>query len=245
MKKLFAFGLSVLLLAFTLAGCDSSASGDDTNQGDDGIVRIVRSIDELAALLASLPPNTVKISYLIVLNTSDIMGLRETLFNEPKKYVSLDLSGSKITVLRDSGPSSPTLTSITIPDSLIYENRFLNHFPNLAGINVGAANTVLSSQDGVLYNKNKTALVKYPCGNAASSFSIPDSVTSIGYRAFNLCNSLTSVKFEGTIASASFNSSAFYRLGDLRDKFYATDPAKGTPGIHTRADHSYTWALQL
>jgi len=112
MKKLFAFGLSVLLLAFTLAGCDSSASGDDTNQGDntnqgdDGIVRIVRSIDELAALLASLPPNTVKISYLIVLNTSDIRGLSETLFNEPKKYVSLDLSGSKITDLYDS--SSPS-----------------------------------------------------------------------------------------------------------------------------------------
>lgn len=41
-----------------------------------------------------------------------------------------------------------------------------------------------SDSDGVLFNKDKTILIKYPVGNSRSSYSIPNGVTNIGPGAF-------------------------------------------------------------
>jgi len=69
------------------------------------------------------------------------------------------------------------------------------------------------------------------------SITIPDSVTSIGKGAFWWgCSSLTSVTFQGTITSENFHDAAFE--GDLKEKFYETDPINGTPGTYTRPDSS-------
>jgi hypothetical protein len=91
-----------------------------------------------------------------------------------------------------------------------------------------------------------------------AGITIPDSVTSINYRTFSGCVSLTSVTFQGTIPSSVFiNYSEFFDDGkdlaeyppvfdgDLLAKFYATDPADGTPGTYTRPDgESETWTRQ-
>jgi hypothetical protein len=71
------------------------------------------------------------------------------------------------------------------------------------------------------------------------SITIPASVTRIKSSAFS-DSGLTSVTFQGTIASNDFDTDAFD--GDLRAKFYATDKSKGTPGTYTRPDStSTTW----
>jgi len=75
-----------------------------------------------------------------------------------------------------------------------------------------------------------------------TSVTIPDSVTNISNSAFFVCAYLTSVTFKGTIPVKNFNDDAFYELGDIRDKFYATDKNNGTPGTYTRPDNkSTTW----
>jgi len=67
-----------------------------------------------------------------------------------------------------------------------------------------------------------------------TSVTIPNSVTSIGGWAFTNCTSLTSVTFQGTIASGNFDNDAFGRrgedgyIGDLRDKYLASDGGIGT-----------------
>jgi len=80
------------------------------------------------------------------------------------------------------------------------------------------------------------------------SVTIPSSVTSINWGAFQDCTSLTSVTFEGTISSSKFTakyqgaSTTIYDTfpGDLCDKFYANDPTNGTPGTYTRPNGSST-----
>jgi len=86
---------------------------------------------------------------------------------------------------------STGLINITIPSSVTsigeetfnWEPRLTNRM-NLININVAEGNEIYSSVDGILFNKEKTVLLQYPAGREESSYIIPSSVTTIGYKAF-------------------------------------------------------------
>lgn len=76
--------------------------------------------------------------------------------------------------------------TVTVPK----ETRFIcdgvfHTYEYLTDINVDADNLLFCDIDGVLFNKNKTELICYPCGREAVSYSIPDSVERIGEYAFS------------------------------------------------------------
>ena len=70
---------------------------------------------------------------------------------------------------------------------------------NLEEIIVSADNPVYSSLDGVLYNKDKTELVKWP--DKKLSVTLPESVTSIGDEAFYSCAGMTSIIIPESVTS--------------------------------------------
>ena len=107
-----------------------------------------------------------------------------------------------------------SLTSITIPDSVtsIGDGAF-DGCSKLNQINVDTANTTYSSVNGVLFNKDKTELIRYPAGKTDTSYSIPNSVTSIGGSAFSGCSSLTSVTIPDSVTS--IGGHAFYGCDSL------------------------------
>lgn len=60
----------------------------------------------------------------------------------------------------------------------------------LESIEVDKANSILSSVDGVLFNKDRTHLYSYPAGAKQENYTIPEGTTSIGNSAFAFCESL-------------------------------------------------------
>ncbi len=90
------------------------------------------------------------------------------------------------------------LTSITIPDSVTKIGNYAFYdCSGLREIKVDAGNKNYSSEDGVLYNKEKTELICCPGGK--TSITIPDSVAEIGWGAFSGCRGLTSITIPDSV----------------------------------------------
>jgi uncharacterized repeat protein (TIGR02543 family) len=91
------------------------------------------------------------------------------------------------------------LTNIAIPESVISigDNAFRNCS---ATITVNELNPAYSSEDGVLFNKDKTTLIRCPEGKVGS-YTIPNSVTSIRNSAFYHCYDLISVTIGNSVSS--------------------------------------------
>ena len=95
-----------------------------------------------------------------------------------------------------------SLSSVTIPSSLI-SIEGMNMFASTAisEIKVDAENAYFSSQDGVLFDKEKTTLIKYPCKKADTTYTMPDSVTTIEIYAFYNCFDLVSVNVSNNLTT--------------------------------------------
>jgi len=88
-----------------------------------------------------------------------------------------------------------------------------NYCDRLTNIHVSEANKVYASEKGVLFNKAKTELIRYPFGKKDLSYTIPDSVKSIGNYAFSGCLGLTSVNIPNSVTS--IGDKAFAGCGKL------------------------------
>lgn len=112
-----------------------------------------------------------------------------------------------------------SLVEVTIPETVqgkpfVIDNG-LSGGENLQKINVSPDNKDYTSVDGVLFNKDKTTLIKYPRGKKDTSYIIPDGVTVICNRAFHDCDALKSVKIPDSVDT--LGSYAFYGCEQLKD----------------------------
>ena len=91
-------------------------------------------------------------------------------------------------------------SSYTIPDSVKeIEVSAFNECNSLKSITVSSNNTKFSSEEGVLFDKDKTTLIKYPIGKEEKSYTVPNSVTKIEDSAFSECSSLESITIPDTV----------------------------------------------
>ncbi len=91
------------------------------------------------------------------------------------------------------------LQSITIPESVeTIDYCALYGCMYMTEINVAQSNPYFSSQDGVLYDKDKTTLIKFPNGKSGS-FAVPEGVEVIAVGAFDTCYLLTSVTLPDSV----------------------------------------------
>lgn len=106
---------------------------------------------------------------------------------------------------------SKNITKLSIPSTVVEIGIgtwvFLNHLsPSFQEVVVDEDNPVYSSQDGVLYNKDKTKLIAYPASKKDEIFVVPDSVTIICYYAFRECKYLKNVISNDSLVNINYGA---------------------------------------
>ena len=132
-----------------------------------------------------------------------------------------------VTSIGGSAFQNTKFSSIDIPASVTnIETHAFYACSYLEAINVNADNTVYASEDGVLFNKAKTTLIKYPQAKSGSSYSIPATVTSIEIAAFMDCTNLTTVTIPASVTNIDNN--VFFGCSNLATVNFNSNPNIGS-----------------
>ena len=121
-------------------------------------------------------------------------------FRDCRSLTSIEIptSVTKIDIYAFSGCNS--LTSVTIPSTVkeLSGTSFAG-CTKLTEIMVDERNENYCSMDGVLFNKDKSILMKYPGGKMTSRYVVPNTVTEIDFGAFSYNKNLNSVCISNSV----------------------------------------------
>lgn len=161
-------------------------------------ITIGNSVEEIGAeafrecrLLKSITiPDSVKI-------------IRESAFNET--YLDDLTLGNGLETIEDLAFKNLKVKEVVLPESVINvapgafgrsvekitigskldDIKFLSNMPNLKEVQISSDNTKYTSDDGVVLNKQKTAVCFYPPAREENEYAIPSGITVICERCFN------------------------------------------------------------
>ena len=176
----------------TITDCDVSVTKADIPEEIDGVkVRNIgyRAFYDCDSLTSIKIPDSVT-------------SIETCAFEDCDSLTSIEIPDSVTSIGYGAFTYCNSLTSIEIPNSVtsIGEAAF-SACDSLTNIIVDKSNKNYSSYSGVLFDKNMTELVQYPAGHESTAYVVPDSVTSIWERAFEDCDSLTSIKIPDSVIS--------------------------------------------
>ncbi len=114
---------------------------------------------------------------------------------------------------------SRSLESVSVGKGVtVIGNDAFEGCEKLSSIHVSADNTVYCSAEGVLYNKAKTELIKYPAGNAGETFKIGEGIQNVRVLSFSNAKNLKAVTISKDVKT--IGASAFYGCINIAEVYY-------------------------
>ena len=158
-------------------------------------------------------------------------------FSDCSSLTSITIPKSVTSIGNSAFSGCWNLTSIIIPEGVTsISNNAFSDCSSLTSINVSEDNKNYCSIDGILYNKEITTLIRYPCKKSDTEYVIPEGVTSIGNNAFSGCRSLTSITIPESVTN--IGNGAFNNCSSLMN---ITIPE----GVTTIKDSTFRYCTSL
>jgi len=99
------------------------------------------------------------------------------------------------------------VTNIYFPKSVIFiDSEAIRNCVFLEEIEVDSDNTMYTSIDGILFDKNLNTILRYPAGKKETSYIISDGIQNIGVWAFEDCSYLETVIIPNTVVGIEWGA---------------------------------------
>ncbi|MBO4544381.1 MAG: leucine-rich repeat protein, partial [Verrucomicrobia bacterium] len=96
---------------------------------------------------------------------------------------------------------------IFIPKTIVFfDEFFMSYGVNVKALNVDPENPNYASTDGVLMNKDKSLLIRYPRIKPGSTYEIPSTVTKLGELCFVWCDLLTEIYIPDSVTEVGMSA---------------------------------------
>ncbi|HEY5296545.1 MAG TPA: leucine-rich repeat domain-containing protein [Verrucomicrobiae bacterium] len=149
-------------------------------------MKVPRNLIQICLLCAAMLPVVVQAQDYTYTTNNGTITITEYVGSDSAVIIPDTINGLPVTSIGDYAfPYSPNLTNVTIGDGITNVGDYaFSDCTSLNTIVVDALNSYYSSADGVLFNQGETTLIQYPASKVGNSYTIPNSVISIGSAAF-------------------------------------------------------------
>ena len=150
-----------------------------------------------------------------IINSNSIKTIKNGAFSCCYSLSDIKLSNILETIESDAFNDCTKLKTITIPASVkeIGYEAFGN-CKSLESVNVEKDNKYYTSEDGIMFNKEKTKICIYPMNKSGASYIIPNSVETIGECAFNDCINLKKITVPESVTKIE-RYALFFKTGGI------------------------------
>ncbi|HHT67131.1 MAG TPA: leucine-rich repeat protein [Erysipelotrichaceae bacterium] len=125
----------------------------------------------------------------------------KTLISYParKSNKTFEVPSSVTSINSSAFINSKILETLILPDGLEKADCVMNYETNIKQYVVSENNNYFSSIDGVLYDKEKTTLIKCPPRKTGSTYTVIEGTQTISKYAFHYCKNLTEINFANSV----------------------------------------------
>ena len=182
---------------YTVTYVDDVAPDESQSDGEFNF----RLMEDDTYRINSVKDNT-KTSYSIpsTFNGKNVTSIYSMAFYNCAALTSIVIPNGIISIGQDAFYDCTSLVNVSIPATVTLIGNFaFEGCSALQNITVADGNQNYKSVDGNLYNKNGTEIVQYAVGKTATSFNVPDGVTTICEEAFWKAVNLESVTLPDSV----------------------------------------------
>jgi len=165
-----------------------------------------------------------------------VTSIGQEAFSGCSRLTQVDLGQGVVEIAAGAFDWCWRLEQITLPASLEQLDCAFAGCSALEAIYVAEGNTDFCSVDGILFNMEKAKLIRYPSAMEGTSYTIPDTVTIVGERAFDCSQNLEEITLGSNVES--IEGYAFNECYGLTE-FTVTDTVK------TLSNDVFCWCENL